>query len=80
MRDIQETQSVNAAVKELFLTAIDFGGKISGEHGIGSVKAKYLKYSVNPFTLKYMKEIKNLFDPKNILNPKKLLDYEAEWI
>ncbi|MCQ2957596.1 MAG: FAD-binding protein [Candidatus Gastranaerophilales bacterium] len=78
MRDIQETERVNGAVKELFLKAIELGGKISGEHGIGAVKAKYLKYSVDPFTLKYMKEIKKLFDPKNIMNPQKVFDYEIK--
>ena len=76
MRDLAETQRVNAAVKELFMQAIDFGGKISGEHGIGSVKAQYLKYSVDPCALKYMKQIKALFDPKNIMNPQKVFDYE----
>ena len=78
LRDKEETQRVNLAVKELFLQAVDFGGKISGEHGIGSVKAKYLKYSVDSFTLKYMKAVKNLFDPKNIMNPNKVFDYEIE--
>ena len=78
LRDKEETQRVNAAIKELFLQAIDLGGKISGEHGIGSLKAKYLKYSIDPFTLKYMKEIKSLFDPKNIMNPNKVFDYEIE--
>ena len=78
LRNKEETQKVNKAVKELFLQAIDFGGKISGEHGIGSVKAKYLKYSVDPFALKYMKEIKKLFDPKGIMNPNKVFDYEVK--
>jgi len=78
MRNIQETERVNGAIEELFMTAISFGGKISGEHGIGSVKAKYLKYSVDENTLKYMKLIKNLFDPKNIMNPKKVFDYETK--
>ena len=77
MRNIQEMERVNAAVKELFLQAVEFGGKISGEHGIGSVKAKYLKYSIDSCTLKYMKQIKTLFDPKNIMNPQKVFDYEV---
>ncbi|MCR4880848.1 MAG: FAD-binding protein [bacterium] len=78
LRDKEETQRVNKAIKELFLQAINFGGKISGEHGIGSVKAKYLKYSVDTFALKYMKQIKNLFDAKGIMNPNKVFDYEIE--
>lgn len=77
MRDIAQSQRVNAAVKELFLRAIEFGGKISGEHGIGSAKAQYLKYSVDAATLKYMKQIKMLFDPNNIMNPQKVFDYEV---
>ncbi len=78
MRDMNEVQRVNGAVKELFFAAIDFGGKISGEHGIGSVKAKYLKYSVDSCALKYMKQIKAMFDPKNIMNPQKVFDYEIK--
>lgn len=78
MRDIQEVERVNGAVKELFMNAIDFGGKISGEHGIGSVKAKYLKYSVDAGALKYMQMITKLFDPNNIMNPKKVFDYEIK--
>ena len=78
MRDKEETERVNKAVKELFLQAINFGGKISGEHGIGSVKAKYLKYSVDTFALKYMQEIKRLFDPRGIMNPNKVFDYEIK--
>ncbi len=78
MRDIQEVERVNGAVKELFLHAVDLGGKISGEHGIGSVKAKYLKYSVDACALKYMKQIKKMFDPKNIMNPQKVFDYEIK--
>ena len=78
MRDIYETERVNAAVKELFLKAIELGGKISGEHGIGAVKARYLKYSVDTTALKYMKEIKKLFDNKNIMNPQKVFDYEIK--
>ena len=78
MRDIYEVERVNAAVKELFFTAVELGGKISGEHGIGAVKARYLKYSLDPIALKYMKEIKKLFDPTNIMNPQKVFDYEIK--
>lgn len=78
LRDKKETERVQGAVKELFLQAIELGGKISGEHGIGAIKSKYLKYSIDPIVLKYMKQIKNLFDPKNIMNPLKVLDYETK--
>ncbi|MDD3593171.1 MAG: FAD-linked oxidase C-terminal domain-containing protein [Candidatus Gastranaerophilales bacterium] len=76
LRDKEETQRANAAIAEMFECAVAFGGKISGEHGIGRVKAKYLKSSVDPVAFEYMKKIKTLFDPNNILNPGKVFDYE----
>jgi len=72
MRDEEETSRVNKAIEELFLQAIEYGGKISGEHGIGLVKAKYLKYSVDSTAFKYMQSIKKMFDEKNIMNPGKV--------
>jgi len=78
MRDSEENSRVQQAVNELFMQAISLNGKISGEHGIGSVKAKYLEYSVDKNALKYMKLIKSLFDPQNIMNPNKIfIDYDA---
>jgi glycolate oxidase len=59
-------------VGETFQLAIDLGGTISGEHGIGYVKAQYLNYAIDRPTLEIMKGIKKLFDPKGILNPGKM--------
>jgi len=59
-------------VGETFQLAIDLGGTISGEHGIGYVKAPYLDYAVNRPTLDIMKGIKKVFDPNGILNPGKM--------
>ena len=59
-------------VAETFQLAVDLGGTISGEHGIGYVKAPYLEYAVDRPTLEIMKAIKNVFDPKGILNPGKM--------
>lgn len=60
------------AVKETFALSLELGGTISGEHGIGYVKASYLDMAVDPATLKVMKSIKKLFDPNGILNPGKM--------
>jgi len=59
-------------VAETFQLAIDLGGTISGEHGIGYVKAPYLGYAINGPTLEIMKGIKKVFDPNGILNPGKM--------
>jgi len=49
------------------------GGGISAEHGLGVMKASKLSYSKRPEAIKYMKKIKELFDPKGILNPYKMI-------
>ncbi len=53
---------------------IGLGGTISGEHGIGYTKKKYLQYKVGRAQVELMKAIKRAFDPQNILNPGKLFD------
>lgn len=61
-------------VSEVFRLSVDLGGTISGEHGIGYVKAAYLDYAVDSPTLAIMKGIKTVFDPNGILNPGKMFD------
>ena len=63
-------------IVELFKKLNTFEGKISGEHGIGFTKKKYLKYSRTEKEINLMKNIKREFDPSNILNPGKIFDIE----
>lgn len=58
---------------ELFYYALSIKGTLSGEHGIGIQKKKYLKDALNQNSLQTMKNIKKLFDPNNIFNPGKTL-------
>jgi len=60
-------------LKSLFQLAVDLGGKISGEHGIGVFKKPYLKSSISPAGLNVLKGVKAAIDPNNILNPGKIL-------
>ncbi len=70
--DLEQEQEAFKRVKDkLFALALELGGTLSGEHGIGCEKKPYLKYALSPLALKYMKKIKELFDPNNILNPGK---------
>lgn len=62
------------AIKEIFLVTHKLGGKISGEHGIGSKRKKYMEMVVDPVELELMKKIKKSFDPNNIMNPGKIFD------
>ena len=50
------------------------GGTISGEHGIGMNKAKYLPQQLSPTSLRIQREIKKSFDPQGILNPGSFLE------
>ena len=54
--------------------AVEFGGSVSGEHGIGKLKKKYFKVQFSNREIKEMKEIKALLDPQNILNQGDLFD------
>ena len=59
--------------QDLYRKAHEFGGQVSGEHGIGFAKKPYLADSLPPANLALMAAIKRAFDPKNILNPEKII-------
>ena len=70
--DAEEMHRVTQAVKELLAEVLRFGGTISGEHGIGFSKAKYLQLELDAVASDTMQQMKTVLDPKNILNPGKL--------
>ncbi len=57
----------------LYSKAREFGGQVSGEHGIGYAKKEYLKQQLGDNQMEIMRGIKRVFDPKNILNPNKVV-------
>ena len=61
-------------VKELLEAAVDAGGAVSAEHGIGKAKKRYFLELVDSATMELMKRIKEAFDPKGILNPGTIFD------
>jgi glycolate oxidase len=71
-RNADEMQRVRAALDELFKQALELGGTLTGEHGIGMMKKEYLAQDLNPVALQQMKQLKQLFDPQGILNPGKV--------
>jgi len=60
------------AMEEVIDIALSLGGVLSGEHGIGLEKQKFLKKAMDPVAIELMKKIKGLLDPNNILNPGKI--------
>lgn len=62
------------AMEEIFECAVEFGGVISGEHGIGLEKKRYFKDTLDPVAFDLTKKIKALLDPNDIMNPGKIWD------
>ncbi|MGA7678374.1 MAG: FAD-linked oxidase C-terminal domain-containing protein [Dehalococcoidia bacterium] len=60
------------AIHDIFSAALELGGAISGEHGIGLGKKKFLKKAMSPEAINLLRGIKKVFDPKGILNPGKI--------
>ena len=68
----EEVRIIHAAGHDIFRLACDLGGTLTGEHGIGMSKAKYMPWEHDETSMEFMSSIKRLFDPKNILNPGKM--------
>ena len=60
------------AVRELFEGVVSLEGSISGEHGIGFSKARFLSLELGPGEIALMKRVKQAFDPHGVLNPGKI--------
>ncbi len=56
----------------MYAKAVELGGLVSGEHGIGYAKKDFLKRQYGDTPIELMQGIKKVFDPKNILNPGKI--------
>jgi glycolate oxidase len=72
-RDKEEWKRVEQAVDAIFEKALALGGTLSGEHGIGIAKSRYMEKETSRATIVYSRRIKAALDPKNILNPGKII-------
>jgi len=77
IRKEDEFARAQAAMGEIFRAALSLGGVLSGEHGIGLEKQRFLKEAMDPVALDLMKKIKGILDPNNILNPGKIWEEEG---
>ncbi|MCU1807800.1 MAG: FAD-binding oxidoreductase [Bacillota bacterium] len=71
-QDKEEMKRVEKAVEEIFTAAIELGGTLSGEHGIGTMKAPFMEMELGEMGLDMMKRMKKAWDPNNIMNPGKI--------
>ena len=76
IRNNEEFARAQQAMEEIFEAALSVGGVLSGEHGIGLEKQRFLKKAMDPVALNLMTKIKAILDPNNILNPGKIWEEE----
>ena len=63
---------IESALGELFRATLDLGGTLSGEHGIGISKARYMAWEQSAEVIDWQKRLKRLWDPAGLLNPGKI--------
>ncbi|MDQ0220374.1 glycolate oxidase subunit GlcD [Peribacillus cavernae] len=71
-RNHEEMERVEQAFAEIFEKAIELGGTITGEHGVGVMKAPYLEWKLGREGIAAMKAVKTALDPNNVMNPGKV--------
>jgi glycolate oxidase len=73
-RDRDEMQRAEKAFEEIFEVAIELGGTITGEHGVGLAKKSFLPKQVGDPAIELMRKFKSVVDPNGVLNPGKIFD------
>jgi glycolate oxidase len=63
---------VPATTEEMYRLALSLGGTITGEHGVGATRRKYLPMALDAAQIEIMRQIRAVFDPNHILNPGKI--------
>jgi glycolate oxidase len=63
---------VPAVTEQIYQLALSLGGTITGEHGIGATRRRYLSMALDDAQIALMRQIRGAFDPNQILNPGKI--------
>jgi glycolate oxidase len=72
LRDKAVLHQVESAGEEMLRAVIEFGGALSGEHGIGLEKSAFMPWVFSPDDLYAMHQVKDAFDSDGLMNPGKI--------
>ncbi len=75
-REKEDLDRLHNTLTAIFEAALELGGTLSGEHGIGLEKQRLLSKALDPRAIEIMKSIKAVLDPDNIMNPDKIWERE----
>lgn len=73
-RDHAEMAKVEAAMEAIFAHTIALGGTITGEHGVGLAKKRFLPDQFGDASMALLRQVKRAIDPEGLLNPGKIFD------
>lgn len=76
--DNEWEQLKNDVLNDIYKVTYELGGSLSGEHGIGAKRVKYMRKYTSPENLTIIRSIKKALDPNLILNPDKIVDFTLE--
>jgi lactate dehydrogenase (NAD+,ferredoxin) subunit LctD len=72
LREDQWEALVPAVTEEIYRLALSLGGTLTGEHGIGATRRRYLPLALDEVQIGLMRQIRDVFDPNRVLNPGKI--------
>jgi len=76
---LQKTKKLEKISESYFTQVIKLGGTISGEHGDGIARSRFVKKQYGHKNYQTFKELKKILDPKNILNPWKIISFKKQF-
>jgi glycolate oxidase len=71
--DPEDFKRAEAATADIFRVCVEAGGTLTGEHGVGAEKVKFMHLLYSPADLEAQRKLKSVFDPRGLANPGKVL-------
>jgi glycolate oxidase len=74
----EEFARARQAFDEILALALELGGTITGEHGVGKIKIDWLEREIGPVGMRVHRQIKAALDPRNLFNPGSMFSLDAQ--